>query len=670
MKKEEAKKKIEILRAEIEKHNYNYYVNSQPTISDFEFDILLNDLIQLEKLFPELIVPDSPTQKVGSDTTKGFEEFPHEYPMLSLSNTYSKEDLEAFFERTEKLLGTTPEYVCELKYDGASISLIYKKGILTKALTRGNGVSGDNVISNIRTIKSIPVKISETKIPDNFVIRGEVLMTREAFDKINQEKKSNNEPPFANPRNAAAGTLKTLDPAVVAKRELICLLYYLMSENLPSDNHFDNISVARKWGFHIPEYIKLCNTSHDVFEFIDYWNTARHNLPFDIDGIVIKVNSIAQQEELGMTAKSPRWAIAYKFKAEQAKTILREISFQVGRTGIVTPVANLEPVFLAGTTVKRATLHNADQIEIKDIRLNDTVIIEKGGEIIPKIVDVDLGLRPGNSTPFHFITHCPECNNELVKPEGEVAWYCINENCPPQIKGKLEHFISRKAMNIEGLGEETIDLLYEEKLVKNPADLYKLKKETLITLDRFAEKSAENIIIGLEKSKEVPFHRVLYALGIRFVGETVAKKLARHFKSLDKIMASTEEELAEVDEIGKKIASSIILYFRNIENINLINELRSFGIQFEENNLEKNISPPLLKGNVIVVTGSFEKPYDRKKLEELVEKYNGKLVKSVSKNTSYIVAGEKPGPDKIDKANALKIPIISKEEFLIKIQID
>ena len=670
MKKEEAKIKIDKLRAEIEKHNRNYYELNQPTISDFEFDILLNDLIQLEKLFPEFIDSESPTQKVGSDKIKGFEEFPHEFPMLSLSNTYSAEELEAFFERTEKLLGTSPEYVCELKYDGASISLSYKNGKLFRALTRGNGISGDNVISNIKTIKSIPQTISGNSLPENFVIRGEILMTRDVFEKINKEKVLNNEPPFANPRNAAAGTLKTLDPAIVAKRELICFLYFVLGENLPTDDHFKNISIAREWGFQVPEYIQLCKSTKEVFEFIHFWDEARHNLPFDIDGIVIKVNSIAQQEELGMTAKSPRWAIAYKFKAEQAKTKLHEISFQVGRTGIVTPVANLEPVLLAGTTVKRATLHNADQIELKDIRINDTVIIEKGGEIIPKIVDVDVNQRSENSVPFAFITHCPECKEKLVKPEGEVAWYCINENCPPQIKGKLEHFISRKAMNIDGLGEETIDLLYEKGLVKTPADLYKLKKEVLITLDRFAEKSAENIISGLEKSKEVAFHRVLFALGIRFVGETVAKKLARHFKSLDKIMISTEEELAEVDEIGKKIASSITLYFKNEENKNLIRELKTTGLQFEEIITDQKTYPPLLKGNVIVVTGSFEKPFDRKKLEELVESYEGKLAKSVSKNTSFIVAGEKPGPDKIEKANSLQIPVITKEEFLLKIQID
>lgn len=669
MKKEEAKIRIEKLRNEIEKHNNYYYVLNRPVISDFEFDILLSDLAQLEKLFPEFSDPDSPTMKVGSDKVKGFEEVQHSYPMLSLSNTYSIEELQAFFDRTEKLLGTIPEYVCELKYDGASISLTYEKGILTKALTRGNGISGDNVISNIRTIRTIPKKVTDTTIPENFVIRGEVMMTREVFEKINREREINNEQLFANPRNAAAGTLKTLDSSVVAKRELVCILYLLLGENLPSGNHFDNILQSKKWGFNIPDHIKLCKTCQEVFEFISYWDNARYKLPYDIDGIVIKVNSVSHQEELGITAKSPRWAIAYKYKAEQAKTRLREITFQVGRTGIITPVANLEPVFLAGTTVKRATLHNADQINLKDIRINDTVIIEKGGEIIPKIVDVDISLRPTDSFPFTFTTNCPECHGKLIRPEGEVAWYCTNENCPPQIKARLEHFISRKAMDIEGLGEETIDLLYEKGLVKTFADLYKLKKEVLVELERFADKSAENIIKGLEKSRSVPFHRVLFALGIRFAGETVSKKLARQFKSIDALINSSTEELLSVDEIGEKIAASITSFFKKEENIVLINELKSFGLQFEELTEVTTDFPPLLKGISIVVTGSFSKPYDRKKLEELVENYGGKLVKSVSKNTGFIVAGEKPGPDKIEKASSLKVPVISGEEFLTRLQI-
>jgi DNA ligase (NAD+) len=669
MKKEEVKKKIDLLRSEIEKHNHQYYVLNQPTISDFEFDILLNDLIQLEKLFPEFSDSSSPTQHVGNDKVKGFEEFAHTYPMLSLSNTYSSEELQAFFERTEKLLGTFPEFVCELKFDGASISLTYEKGILTKALTRGSGITGDNVISNIKTIHSIPLKLVSKNIPDNFIIRGEVLMTREVFEKINQEREANEEQLFANPRNAAAGTLKTLDPATVANRNLECFLYFLLGENLPSDNHFENLLAAKTWGFNVPEYIKLCRSRQEIFDFIAHWEQARYNLPFDIDGIVIKVNSVAQQEELGMTAKSPRWAIAYKFQAEQAKTKLLEVSFQIGRTGIITPVANLQPVLLAGTTVKRATLHNADQIELHDIRTGDTVIIEKGGEIIPKIVGVDISQRMTDSLPFEFITHCPECHTQLIKPEGEVAHYCPNENCPPQLKGKIVHFISRKAMNIEGLGEETVDLLFEKGLIRSLSDLYKLKKEDIINLDRFAEKSTDNMLAGIEKSKNIPFHRVLFALGIRFVGETVAKKLAQHFKSIDHIINSTSEELLSVDEIGDKIAASVTTFFQKPENISLINELKSFGLQFEEIDTGAEKYPPLLKGKNIVITGSFDKPYDRKKLEELVENFGGKLVKSISKNTTYIVAGDKAGPDKMEKATKLEIKIISRDNFLNEIQI-
>ena len=669
MKKEEAKKRIDHLRSEIEKHNHNYYVLNKPTISDFEFDILLNDLTQLEKLFPEFIDPNSPTQKVGSDKVKGFEEFPHTYPMLSLSNTYSTEELQAFIERTEKLLGAFPEFVCELKFDGASISLTYENGILTKALTRGSGLTGDNVISNIRTIRSIPIKLSTKNIPDHFIMRGEVIMKREVFERLNSEKETMGEQPFANPRNAAAGTLKTLDPAIVANRELDCYLYFILSENLPSDHHYENLLTAKKWGFNIPEYIKLCKSLNEITAFIHHWDQARYDLPFDIDGIVIKVNSIAQQEELGMTAKSPRWAIAYKFQAEQAKTKLTEISFQVGRTGIITPVANLEPVLLAGTTVKRATLHNADQIELHDIRPGDIVIIEKGGEIIPKIVGVDISQRIQNSEPFEFITHCPECHTKLIKPEGEVAHYCPNENCTPQLKGQIEHFISRKAMNIEGLGEETVNLLFEKGMIRSFADLYKLKKEVIVTLEGFRDKSAENILAGLEKSKEIPFHRVLFALGIRFVGETVAKKLVSHFKTIDRLIQSNTEELLTVNEIGDKIAASVISYFQNPENISLINELKNFGLQFEEVDTGAEKYPPLLKGKNIVITGSFDKPYDRKKLEELVENYGGKLVKSISKNTTYIVRGNNAGPEKMEKAASLNIKIISKEDFLKEIKI-
>lgn len=664
MKKDEAKKRIDLLRNQLTIHNNNYYVLNKPTISDFEYDILMNDLVQLEKLFPELIDISSPSQKVGSDIVKGFEQFTHEYPMLSLGNTYSTEDLKAFFSRTEKLLGFFPEYVCELKFDGASISLIYENGILKKALTRGDGTIGDNVISNINTIKSIPKRIIANNIPEHFIIRGEVMMTRDVFERLNNEKENAGEQAFANPRNAAAGTLKTLDSSIVLNRQLECYLYFLLGENIPYNSHYENLKIAKSWGFNVPEYIKLCNSEDEIFDFIYHWEKERHNLKFDIDGIVIKVNSIAQQEELGFTAKSPRWAIAYKFKAEQVKTKLLSIAFQVGRTGIVTPVANLEPVLLAGTTVKRATLHNADQIEMLGIHLGDTVLIEKGGEIIPKIISVDLNLREKNSTAFKFIENCPECNSKLIRNENEAGHFCLNENCPPQIKGKIEHFISRKAMNIDGLGEETVDLLYQNALIKSVADIYNLKKEQVLTLERFAEKSADNMLAGIEKSKEIPFQKVLFALGIRFVGETVARKLATHFNNIDNLINCTTEELLEVDEVGDKIASSVITYFKNPENIILINKLKAAGIQFAENLENKIQYPPILKEKSIVVTGSFPKPYDRKKLEEFVINYGGKLVKSVSKSTTFIVAGEKPGPDKIEKAEKLNVQIISATEFL------
>lgn len=670
MKKEEAKKRIELLREALKKHNEQYYILNQPTISDFEYDILMNDLVQLEKLFPEFIDSSSPSQKVGSDKVKGFEQFTHEYPMLSLGNTYSKEELQAFFARTEKLIGFFPEYVCELKFDGASISLIYENGILSKALTRGDGTIGDNVLSNVNTIKSIPKKINDNNVPEKFVIRGEVIMTRDVFNRLNNEKETAGEQAFANPRNAAAGTLKTLDSSIVANRQLECFLYFLLGENIPFESHYENLQIAKSWGFNVPEYIKLCSSEIEIFDFISYWESERHNLKFDIDGIVIKVNSVAQQEELGFTAKSPRWAIAYKFQAEQVKTKLLSIAFQVGRTGIITPVANLEPVLLAGTTVKRATLHNADQIEMLDIRIGDTVLVEKGGEIIPKIISVDTNLRNENSTVFNFIEYCPECNSKLVRNENEAGHFCPNENCSPQVKGKIEHFISRKAMNIDGLGEETVDLLYQNGLIKSVADIYKLKKEQILNLERFAEKSADNMLAGIEKSKEIPFQKVLFALGIRFVGETVARKLAIHFKNIDTLISSTTEDLLAVDEVGDKIASSVISYFQNPENIILINQLKDAGIQFSENLENQIIYPALLNEKSIVVTGSFPKPYDRKKLEELVLNYGGKLVKSVSKSTSFIVAGEKPGPDKIEKAEKLNVQIISVTEFLKLIELD
>lgn len=664
MKREEAKIKIEQLRVEIEKHNKNYYINNKPVISDFEYDLLLNDLIQLEKLFPEFSDKNSPTQKVGSDKTKNFEHHTHEYPMLSLGNTYSKEELNDFIERICKAIGYFPQFVCELKYDGASISLIYEKGTLTKAVTRGDGIVGDNVLNNVKTISTIPHKLNVYTTPDKFVMRGEVIMTRNVFEELNKQKILDGEQPFANPRNAAAGTLKLLCPEIVSKRKLDCFLYYLLSENLPSSSHFENLKIARNWGFNVPTNTKLCDTKEDIFEFIDFWYENRHELMFDTDGIVIKVNQIELQEELGFTAKNPKWAIAYKFPAQQAKTKLISVDFQVGRTGLITPVANLEPVYLAGSTIKRATLHNAEQIKLLDIRVGDTVIIEKAGEIIPKIVSVDLSFRNTNSQVLHFVENCPVCSTKLVKNEDEAGYFCPNNNCPTQLKAKIEHFVSRKAMNIDGLGEETIEMLFEQGIIRNVSDIYNIKKEQLVNLERLGEKSAENIIKGIEASKQIPFEKVLYAIGIRFVGETVAKKIAFKLKKIENVENADLNELTNIDEIGDKIATSIIEYFNNEENKNLIKKLKLAGLKFEINsNLNKEY-PNLLENKSIVVTGSYEKPIDRKKLEELVNLYHGKLVKSVSKNTAFIVAGEKPGQDKIDKATKHNIKIISKAEFL------
>ncbi len=661
---DEAKKRIDFLKQEIEKHNYNYYVLNNPQISDFEFDLLLAELSSIESKFPQLKSVNSPTEKVGSDITKGFVQKKHPYPMLSLGNTYSFEEVDAFISRTVKLLDTEPEFVCELKYDGTSISLHYHQGILTEAITRGDGEKGDDVLNNIATIKSIPHKIS-TDIPF-LVVRGEVIMPRMVFEALNKERANNDENLFANPRNAAAGTLKTLDSSVVASRQLECYLYYLIGEDIPFTTHYERLQQLKKWGFNVPPWIKLCKNRDDIIAFINYWDTQRHELPFDIDGIVIKVNDINQQEQLGLTAKSPRWAIAYKFKAEQATTKLISISYQVGRTGIITPVANLEPVFLSGTTVKRASLHNADQIALKDIRIGDLVIIEKGGEIIPKVVGVDMSKRSENLLPLAFITHCPECGTALIRNEGEAAHYCPNPNCPPQMKAKIEHFVSRKATNIEGLGYETIDELYEKGMIKNIADIYRLTKTDLLHLEHFADKAADNLLASIEKSKQIPYPQVLYALGIRFVGETVAQKLAQAFPNIEQLSTATYEQLIKVEEIGEKIAQSVLQYFSTEENIKLIKQLQTFGLQFSHEIKQENISS-WLQGMSIVVTGSFDKPFDRKKMEELVVQNGGKLVKSVSKKTSFIVAGEKPGPDKMTLAQKFSIPVISKEDFLKKI---
>ena len=661
MKIDDARKKIEFLREEIKKHNYYYYIENNPRISDFEYDLLLAELEALEKEFPELVVPDSPTQKVGSDLSKNFLTKKHPYPMLSLSNTYSQEELQSFINRISKQIGYIPSFVCELKFDGASISLHYKNGKLVEALTRGDGEQGDDVLQNVLTIKDIPQAVN-TNIPF-FVVRGEIVMHREDFERINNERIKNNEQPFANPRNAAAGTLKTLDIKVVVQRNLHCYLYYLLGESINIPTQYERLQQLKLWNFNVPEWSRLCKNIDEIIDYIRYWENERTKLPFDIDGIVIKVNEIEVQEQLGLTAKSPRWAVAYKFKAEQAITKLLSVSYQVGRTGIITPVANLEPVLLSGTIVKRASLHNADQIKLKDIRIGDYVIIEKGGEIIPKIVGVDFSKRSEYLPELYFIKHCPECGTELIRNEGEAAHYCPNPQCPPQVRGRIEHFVSRKAMNIEGLGIETIDELVTKGYVKTPADIYKLTKEQLLTLEHFADKAAENLLQSIEKSKSTPFHRVLYALGIRYVGETVAQKIANSLKSIDNIKNATYEQLTSIDEVGEKIANSIIQYFKDEYNIEIIENLRKAGLQMSVIEESKSLSNKL-NGLSIVVTGTFPEPYNRKKMEELVVLNGGKLVKSVSKSISFIVAGDKPGPDKIEKATKFNIKIISQQDFL------
>jgi DNA ligase (NAD+) len=663
MNKAEAKDRIEKLRGEINAHNHRYYVLNQPSISDFEFDLLLNELETLEKKFPDLITDDSPTQRVGSDLIKEFAQYEHKYPMMSLGNTYSEQEIRDFDNRVKKIVAQEVEYVCELKFDGASISLTYNNGRLIRALTRGDGTVGDDVTQNVRTIKSIPLVIRPGICPDEFIIRGEILLTRSVFNKLNDERASAGIQLFANPRNAAAGTLKLLDPKIVASRSLDCYLYFLLGENLPSKNHFDNMKAASSWGFKVPESMSLCRGIDEVLEFIDHWDKARKNLPYDIDGVVVKVNSLELQEELGFTAKSPRWAIAYKYKAEQVSTKLQSISFQVGRTGNITPVANLQPVLLAGTTVKRASLHNEDQIRILDLHIGDTVFVEKGGEIIPKIVGVDKSKRGNESEKARFITSCPECGTPLVKNEGEANHYCPNYlHCPPQLKGRIEHFISRKAMNIDGLGEETIDLLFSNNLIRNVADLYLLRKDQLVVLERMGEKSAANILESINESLKVPYHRVLFALGIRHVGETVAKTLASEFSSIDELINADIEQLTGVREIGPKIAASIRSYFEDRENCEIINRLKSYGIQFSQGKKETEHSG-ILEGKTIVISGVFSK-YSREELKDMIEKMGGKNASSISGSTSFVLAGENMGPAKKEKANSLGVPLVNEEEFL------
>ena len=654
---------IKNLRDELNQHNYNYYVLDKPTISDFEFDQKLKQLQDLEAQHPEFFDENSPTQRVGGMVTKNFETVKHEYRMYSLDNSYSIEDLQDWETRIQKVLGDVPlEYTCELKYDGASISISYENGRLVRAVTRGDGFQGDDVTNNIKTIKAVPIHL-KGDFPEKFDIRGEIILPFAGFEKMNQELIEIGETPYSNPRNTASGSLKLQDSAEVAKRPLDCLLYFVIGNNLPFKTQFEGLQKARDWGFKVPTQSKLAKNLNEVFEYINYWDKHRHDLPYETDGVVIKVNNLQHQDELGYTAKSPRWAMAYKFKAEQVTTRLNSISYQVGRTGAITPVANLEPVQLAGTIVKRASLHNADQIEKLDIRIGDEVFVEKGGEIIPKIIAVDFSKRNPNAEVTKYITHCPECNSELERKEGEANHYCPNfYGCPPQIIGRIQHYITRKAMDIEGLGGETVALLYQNGLVKNYADLYDLKIEQILPLERMAQKSAENLINGIEKSKEVPFERVLYALGIRYVGETVAKKLAKHYKNIDAIANASLMDLILVDEIGDKIAQSVIEFFENIENRLTIERLKAVGIQFEL--VEKNTQvSDKFAGKTFVVSGVFEK-FSRDDLKKAIEDNGGKVGSSISTKTDYVVAGENMGPAKLEKANQLKIAIISEEDFL------
>lgn len=643
----------------LNQHNYNYYVLSNPTISDFEFDKMLEELADLEKRFPEFRQPDSPTLRVGSDISNEFKTVAHDYRMLSLGNTYSEGEITEFYNRIVKEIEQKPEIICELKFDGASISVKYENGQFVRAVTRGDGEKGDDVTENIRTVKSIPLSINSAELPDKFEIRGEIIMPHKSFDALNAERIEIGDTPFANCRNATSGSIKLINPKEVAKRGLDCYFYYMMGRNLPAKTHYECMQVLRRAGFKISDHVKLCHSLQEIFDFIHYWDTERRNLPFDIDGIVLKVNSYAQQEMLGFTAKNPRWAIAYKFKAEQVSTRLLSIDYQVGRTGAITPVANLEPVQLAGTIVKRASLHNADQIALLDIRVGDMVYVEKGGEIIPKIVGVES--HDVFSEKTQFITKCPECGAELVRVEGEAKHFCPNSNnCPPQIKGKIEHFVSRKAMNIETIGEETVALMYDAGLVHNIADLYDLTKEQVLKLDRMADKSAENIIKGIESSKQVPFERVVYALGIRHVGETMAKKLAFALKDIETLSNATVEQLVAVGDIGEVIAQSIVDYFANDDNVKIIARLIDAGLQFKVQEQEKLSSS--LEGLSVIISGTFTH-YSRDEIKKVIELHGGKNVSSISKNTDLFVTGENIGPAKLEKATKLNIKMVDEDEF-------
>jgi len=655
--------RIDQLREELHTHNYNYYVLNAPVITDQEFDHLMRELQDLEAKHHEHFDPNSPSVRVGSDLNKNFKQVEHKYPMLSLGNTYSQAEVTEFYDRVSKSLNEDFEICCEMKFDGTSISLTYEHGKLVQAVTRGDGVRGDDVTDNVKTIRTIPL-ILHGDYPDSFEMRGEILMPWDVFEELNRERELREEPLFANPRNAASGTLKSQNSAVVASRKLDAYLYYMLGENLPHDGHYENLMEAEKWGFKISHITKIVHSLQEIFDFINYWDVERKNLPVATDGIVLKVNSLRQQRNLGYTAKSPRWAIAYKFQAERALTRLNKVTYQVGRTGAVTPVANLDPVQLSGTTVRRASLHNADIIASLDLHIGDMVYVEKGGEIIPKITGVDIDSRSADAEKVEFITHCPECGSKLIRYEDEAAFYCPNETgCPPQIKGKIEHFISRRAMNIEGLGPETVDQFYQEGLIHNVADLYSLSADDICRLDRMGEKSADNIIQGIARSKEVPYERVLFALGIRFVGETVAKKVAKAFRSIDALAAANLDALIHVDEIGLKIAQSIISYFADEKNRELVERLRSAGLKLEADEEDLSGHTDILQGKSIVISGVFSR-HSRDEYKELIEKHGGKNVGSISKKTSFILAGDNMGPSKLEKARSLGIAIIDENEFL------
>jgi len=665
---EEARRRIQQLTEELREHNYRYYVLAQPVISDYEFDMKLKELEELEKQYPQFADKNSPTKRVGGQITKNFPTVKHRTPMLSLSNTYSIEEIIEWENRIMKLVNKPITYVCELKYDGVAISITYKNGELVQAVTRGDGYQGDDITPNVMTIRSIPLVLKGNDYPQEFEVRGEILMPFDVFEKINAEREDIGETPFANPRNAAAGTLKIQDSAIVAQRKLDSFMYYLIAENKPFNNHYDNLLKLGEWGFKIPRpeqnYVRKAKTIDEIIEFINYWDTHRDNLNFGIDGIVLKVNDYDEQEQIGYTAKSPKWAIAYKFKAARVATKLLSISYQVGRTGAITPVANLEPVQLAGTVVKRASLYNVDYIEQMDIRVGDRVFVEKGGEIIPKIVAVDVEHRPEGIVPTKLITHCPECETPLVRNEDEAIVYCPNEwGCRPQLIGKIQHFIARKAMNIEGIGDETAEQLFDAGLIRTIADLYELKREQLLPLERFAEKSVENMLNGIEKSKQVPFERVLFAIGIRYVGETVAKKLARQFKTIDNLQQASYDELIKAEDVGDKIAHSIIRYFHDTHNIEIINRLKTYGLQFSLSEEQIQSMSDKLAGLKFVVSGVFHR-FSRNELKHLIEQNGGRVVSSVSSKTDYIVAGDNMGPSKKEKAERLGVKIITEDDFV------